>query len=236
LQFEFQSLFIAAEKPRLGLFVTVGAGVTNMILDWLLTAVFPLGITGAACATAISQLVGGVAPLVYFSLPNSSILKFRKTSLDIKALVRTITNGSSELMSNLSMSLVSMLYNFQLIKYAGEDGVSAYGVLMYVSFVFISIFIGFSVGIAPVISYHYGAQNERELKSLLKKSLVIIGITSVFMLILGEGLASPLSKLFVGYDKELYNLTLRGFFIFSFSFLFSGIAIFGSAFFTALNN
>ena len=236
LQFEFQSLFIAAEKPRLGLFVTVGAGVTNMVLDWLLTAVFSFGIVGAALATAISQTVGGIVPLIYFGLPNSSILRLRKAQLDIKALLRTVINGSSELMSNLSMSLVGMLYNFQLMKYAGEDGVSAYGVMMYVSFVFISIFIGFSVGVAPVISYHYGAENTKELKSLLKKSLIIIGVSSVFMLVLGESLAIPLSKIFVGYDKALYDMTLRGFYIFSFSFLFSGIAIYGSAFFTALNN
>lgn len=236
LQFEFQSLFITAEKPRLGLFVTVGAGVTNMVLDWLFTAVFPFGIVGAASATALSQCVGGIVPLIYFALPNSSILKLRKTGFDLKSLSRTVTNGSSELMSNLSMSLVSMLYNFQLMKYAGEDGVSAYGVLMYVSMIFIAIFIGFSVGVAPVISYHYGAENSLELKSLLKKSLIIIGATSALMLILGEVLALPLSHLFVGYDKELYELTLKGFYIYSFSFLFSGIAIYGSSFFTALNN
>lgn len=236
LQFEFQSLFITAEKPRLGLFVTVGAGVTNMVLDWLFTAVFPFGIIGAASATALSQCVGGIVPLIYFALPNSSILKLRKTGFDLKSLSRTVTNGSSELMSNLSMSLVSMLYNFQLMKYAGEDGVSAYGVLMYVSMIFIAIFIGFSVGVAPVISYHYGAENSLELKSLLKKSLIIIGATSALMLILGEVLAIPLSHLFVGYDKELYELTLKGFYIYSFSFLFSGIAIYGSSFFTALNN
>ncbi len=236
LQFEFQSLFIAAEKPKLGLFVTVGAGVTNMVLDWLFTAVFRFGIIGAASATALSQCVGGIVPLLYFSLPNSSILRLRKTGFDLKSLSRTVTNGSSELMSNLSMSLVSMLYNFQLMKYAGEDGVSAYGVLMYVSMIFIAIFIGFSVGVAPVISYHYGAENHKELKSLLKKSIVIIGITSLFMLLLGEVLAMPLSKLFVGYDRNLYELTLRGFYIYSFSFLFSGIAIYSSSFFTALNN
>lgn len=236
LQFEFQSLFITAEKPRLGLFVTVGAGVTNMVLDWLFTAVFPFGIVGAASATALSQCVGGIVPLIYFALPNSSILKLRKTGFDLKSLSRTVTNGSSELMSNLSMSLVSMLYNFQLMKYAGEDGVSAYGVLMYVSMIFIAIFIGFSVGVAPVISYHYGAENSLELKSLLKKSLIIIGATSALMLILGEVLALPLSHLFVGYDKDLYELTLKGFYIYSFSFLFSGIAIYGSSFFTALNN
>lgn len=236
LQFEFQSLFIAAEKPKLGLFATVGSGVANMVLDLLLTAVFPFGIVGAACATAISQCVGGIIPLVYFALPNTSILRLGKAKLDFASLLRTVTNGSSELMSNISMSFVSMLYNFQLLSYAGEDGISAYGVLMYVCFVFISIFVGFSVGISPVISYHYGAQNHDELKNLLKKSLIVIGITSVLMLILGEILAAPLSKLYVGYDIKLYELTLRGFRIYCISFLLSGISIFGSAFFTALNN
>ena len=236
LQFEFQSLFIAAEKPKLGLFATVGSGVANMVLDLLLTAVFPFGIVGAACATAISQCVGGIIPLVYFALPNTSILRLGKAKLDFASLLRTVTNGSSELMSNISMSFVSMLYNFQLLSYAGEDGISAYGVLMYVCFVFISIFVGFSVGISPVISYHYGAQNHDELKNLLKKSLIVIGVTSILMLILGEILAAPLSKLYVGYDIKLYELTLRGFRIYCISFLLSGISIFGSAFFTALNN
>lgn len=236
LQYEFQSFLIAAEKPGLGLAVTVGAGVTNMVLDALFTAVFPWGIKGAAAATAISLAVGGIAPLIYFLIPNSGRLRLTRTHFDGKALLRTCSNGSSELMSNLSMSLVGMLYNVQLMKYAGEDGVAAYGVLMYVSMIFMAIFIGFSVGTAPVISFNYGAQNHKELKGLLKKSLVIIGIVSVMMLVLAELFAKPLSGIFVGYDDELRKITLRGFYIFSFVYLFSGIAIYGSSFFTALNN
>ncbi len=236
LQMEFQSFFITAEKPRLGLVATVVSGVTNMVLDAVFVAVLPWGLAGAAAATALSQVVGGIFPLIYFLSPNSSILRLGKPRWDFKALFRTCTNGSSELMSNLSMSLVSMLYNVQLMRYAGEDGVAAYGVLMYVNLVFLAIFIGYSIGTAPVVGYHYGAGNTGELKSLLKKSCVIIGIVSVVMLFLSEGLAVPLSKLFAGYDPTLYQLSLKGFFIYSFSFLFAGMSIYGSSFFTALNN
>ena len=236
LQMEFQSFFITAEKPQLGLFVTVAAGVTNMVLDALFIAVFKWGLAGAAAATALSQVVGGIVPLVYFFMPNSSLLRLGKYRSNRKALLKTCTNGSSELMSNVSMSLVGMLYNIQLIAYAGENGVAAYGVLMYVNFVFLSAFIGYSIGTAPVISYHYGAENHTELKSLLKKSLVIIGVFSLSMVCLSLLLARPLSVMFVGYDAQLLELTVRGFYFFSFSFLFAGFAIFGSSFFTALNN
>lgn len=236
LQYEFQSFFVAAEKPQLGLYVTVASGVTNMVLDALFVAVFKWGLLGAALATGISQFVGGIIPVIYFFKPNTSLLKLTKTNYDSKAMVKTITNGSSELMSNISMSLVGMLYNIQLLKYAGENGIAAYGVIMYVNMIFLAAFIGYSVGTAPVISYHYGAQNHKELKSLLKKSIVIISIFSISMFLLAEILSYPLSYIFVGYDNELMNMTLKGFLIFSFSFLFAGIAIFGSGFFTALND
>lgn len=236
LQYEFQCLFATAEKPTLGLFVTIAAGLTNMVLDALFVAVLPWGLEGAAAATAISQCVGGIIPLIYFSRPNTSLLKLGKTHMDLKALGKTCTNGSSELMSNISMSIVSMLYNVQLLKYAGEDGIAAYGVLMYVSLVFQAVFIGYSVGTAPVIGYHYGAQNHSELKGLLKKSLMIIASFAIVMFTAAYVLAKPLSQIFVGYDEGLLDLTVRAFSFFSFSFLFSGIAIFGSSFFTALNN
>ncbi len=236
LQFEFQSFFVTAEKPQLGLYVTLAAGISNMVLDALLVAVFPCGLVGAALATAFSQLVGGIIPLVYFARPNDSLLHLTGFYFDGKALLKATTNGSSEFLSNISMSLVSMLYNAQLIAYAGENGVAAYGTMMYVSFAFVSMFIGYSVGTAPLIGYHYGAQNREELHSILHKSLLIVGVTSVGMLVASEVLAAPLSRLFVGYDRELYELTLRGFVIFSFSFIFSGLPIFASSFFTALNN
>ena len=236
LQFEFQSFFVTAEKPQLGLYTTVAAGVTNIVLDALLVAVFQLGLEGAAAATAISQAVGGILPLIYFSRPNSSSLRLVKCRFDGKSLSHACANGSSELLSNVSMSLVSMLYNMQLMRYAGADGVAAYGVLMYVNFVFLSAFIGYSVGTAPIIGYHYGAGNHTELHSLMKKSLVIIGVFSGGMFLAAEALSRPLSMIFVSYDPALLEMTLRGFFIFSFSFLFAGMAIFGSSFFTALNN
>ncbi|MDE5577657.1 MAG: MATE family efflux transporter [Oscillospiraceae bacterium] len=236
LQFEFQSFFSTAEKPRLGLAVTIAAGMANIIGDALLVAVFRFGIVGAAAATALSQAVGGIIPLFYFALPNTSRLKLTKTRLDLGVLAKVCTNGSSELMSNISMSLVNMLYNVQLMKYAGEDGVAAYGTLMYVNLVFLAAFIGYSVGTAPIVSFHYGAEDYAELKSLLKKSCVIISVFAVIMFADAELLARPLAKIFTGYDEGLLSLTVRGFFIFSFTFLFAGFAIFGSAFFTALND
>lgn len=236
LQYEFQSFFITAEKPKLGLAVTVAAGVANMVLDALFVGVLRWGLVGAAAATAISQSVGGIIPLIYFGRPNTSLLRLTRTKFDGRALLKACTNGSSELMSNISMSVVGMLYNIQLMKYAGEDGVAAYGVLMYVNMIFLAAFIGYSVGVAPVIGYHYGAGNHGELKGLLKKSLVLIGIFSVGMVALAEGLARPLALIFVGYDPELLDMTLRGFLVYSFSFLFAGLAIYGSSFFTALGN
>ena len=236
LQFEFQSFFITAERPQMGLVVTVVCGLTNMVLDALFMAAFSWGLVGAASATAISQMLGGVIPILYFCRPNASVLRLTKTKIDGKALLKACTNGSSELMSNVSTSIVSMLYNFQLIKYAGENGIAAYGVLMYVNMIFLAIFIGYSTGIAPVVGYHYGAENHSELKGLLKKSYMIVGIFAVVMFGLAELLARPLSGIFVGYDAELMAMTERAFRIYSISFLFSGIAIYGSSFFTALND
>ncbi len=236
LQYAFQSFFITAEKPDLGLKVTVIAGVSNMVLDALLVAVFPFGIVGAALATASSQCIGGIIPLIYFAKDNPSSLKLTKTKLHAKTLIAASVNGSSELLSNIAMSIVSMLYNVQLLKYAGEDGVAAYGVLMYVNMIFLAVFIGYSMGTAPVVSYHFGADNHEELQSLRKKSLVIITVASVVMLVLAEILARPLGLIFSSYDEALLDMTVRAFFIYSFSFLFSGLGIWSSSFFTALNN
>lgn len=236
LQMEFQSFFVTAEKPQLGLAVTLISGLTNMVLDALFVAVFNFGLTGAAAATALSQAVGGIISFLYFLRPNTSILRLTKTGFNGRSLLKACTNGSSEFMSNVSISLVSMLYNIQLLKYAGENGVAAYGVLMYVSMIFSAAFIGYSIGTAPVIGFNYGAGNDKELKGLLRKSIHIILIFSVCMLIFAECLAMPLSKLFVGYDAELMSLTCRGFRIYSFAFLFMGFAIFSSGFFTALND
>ena len=236
LQYEFQCLFATAGKPKLGLYVTAAAGVTNMVLDYLLVAVFPLGIIGAAAATAFSQLVGGVIPLIYFLRKNSSLLRFTKYKFDGRALFKTCTNGSSEFLSNIAMSVVSMLYNRQLMRYAGEDGVSAYGVLMYIGMIFMAVFVGYSVGVAPIVGYNYGAQNKEQLKNILRKSTVVIFVTAVVMFAASEFLSAPLSRIYVGYDQNLLEITVDAFKIFSFAFLFSGFAIFGSSFFTALND
>ncbi len=236
LQNVFQSFFIAAEKPKLGLKVTVAAGLANMVLDALFIAVFNWGVAGAAIATGLSQCVGGVLPLVYFLRPNSSLLRLSPTRLRLRPILAACGNGSSELMSNISSSVVSMLYNFQLMRLAGEDGVSAYGVLMYVQFIFISIYIGYSIGCAPVVSYHFGAQNHGELKNLLGKSVLLMGCTGVALTALAMALADLLSRLFVGYDAGLFALTSHAFRLFAWSFLLAGFNIYASGFFTALNN
>ena len=236
LQYEFQSFFATAEKPQLGLGVTVAAGLTNIILDALFIAVFKWGLAGAAAATAISQTVGGIIPLIYFSRPNKSLLRLTKTKFDKKALIKACTNGSSELMTNISMSIVNMLYNAQLMKYAGENGVAAYGTIMYVNFIFIAIFLGYSIGSAPIISFHYGAKNDNELKNLFKKSISLIGSWGIMLFVIAQLIAGPLAKLFVGYNADLFLITKHGFQIFCFAFLINGFNIFGSSFFTALNN
>ena len=238
LQLLFQSFFVTAEMPKLGLIVTVSSGVTNMILDAVLVILLPqeYKLAGAAIATAMSQVVGGGIPFLYFARKNKSILRLGRTSLDLRAIVKACTNGSSEFMSNVSMNVVGMLYNNQLMNHAGEDGVAAYGVMMYVSFIFSAAFIGYSIGTAPIIGYHDGAKNHAELHGILVKSLKLIGIFGVVMVALAELLATPLAMLFVGYDAALMELTVSGFRIFALSFIFMGYAIFGSGFFTALND
>lgn len=236
LQNVFQSFLITAEKPHFGLIITVAAGCTNMVLDFLFVGVFKWGIAGAAAATGLSQCVGGIIPLVYFLGKNNSTLRLTKTGFEKKVIIKACTNGSSELMTNISMSLVNILYNFQLMKFAGEDGLAAYGVIMYAGFIFAAAFIGYSIGCAPVIGYNFGAKNHMELKNLFKKSMIIISVTGVAMLLFGEIMAHPLAKVFVGYDAELLALTSRGFKIYSVAYIIWGYNIFGSAFFTALNN
>ncbi|MCM1288372.1 MAG: MATE family efflux transporter [Clostridium sp.] len=236
LQSTFQTFLTTAEKPKLGLVVTVAAGVTNMALDALFIGVFKWGVAGAALATGVSQCVGGIIPLLYFLCPNDSLLRLRRTRLEAGVLLKACANGSSELMSNISTSLVSIVYNFQLLKYAGENGVAAYGVLMYVQFIFIAVFVGYTIGTAPVISYHYGAGNSTELKNMLKKSMILTSAAGVVMLALAQALAVSLAKIFVGYDAVLFDMTTHAFRLFSFSFVAAGVNIFASSFFTALNN
>ena len=236
LQYAFQSFCVTAEKSNLSLTMMVVAGVCNIILDALFVAVFRWGLEGAAAATAIAQTVGAVIPLIYFLRPNPSLLRLGKFHFDGKALWRTCTNGVSELINNLSLSLVSMLYNLQLIRYAGENGIAAYGVIMYVNFVFVSIFIGFAISTAPLIGFNYGADNRAELKNILVKSLTIIALSSAVMTAVALLLAEPLSAIFVSYDQELLKMTIRAFMIYSLSYLLCGFNIFGSSLFTALNN
>lgn len=236
LQNMFQNFLIAAEKPQLGLIVTIAAGVTNMVLDALFIAVLGWGVAGAAAATALGQCVGGLVPFVYFARKNSSRLALVKTKLLGGALLRTCTNGSSELVSNISMSSVGMLYNAQLMKVAGENGVAAYGVILYVNFIFIAIYLGYAYGSAPIVAFNYGAGKKAELQNVLKKSLKLLLGTGIVLLSIGVLFAGVLSGLFVGYDAQLYAMTVRGLRFYAVSFLLSGFNIFGSSFFTALNN
>lgn len=236
LQFEFQTLFPTAEKPKFGFYITVLAGVTNIFLDAIFILVFDWGFVGAAAATALSQCIGGIVPLIYFSRENSSLLRLTKTNFDGQALLQTCTNGISEVMTSISMSIVGMLYNVQLLTYAGENGVAAYGILMYVSLIFQAIFIGYAVGVSPIISFHFGAKNYPELKNLLKRSFILISIFAIFMFIGAEIFAELLAGIFVSYDRDLFEMTVRAFRLYSFSFLLSGFTIFTDAFFTALNN
>ncbi len=236
LQNVFQSFFVTAEKPHLGLAVTIAAGLTNMVLDALFIVGFKMGLAGAALATAFSQTVGGLFPIFYFARKNSSRLKLTRASFNGKILIDTCINGSSELMSNISSSVVTMLYNFQLMRLAGENGVAAYGAIMYVGFIFAAIFFGYAIGSSPVVSFHYGAGNTDELKNLFKKSFSLMLIGGISMAVISFALASPLSRLFVGYDEELFRMTVHGFKIFAISYLICGVNVYGSAFFTALNN
>lgn len=236
LQNVFQSFLVAAEKPKLGLAATVAAGLTNAALDALFIAGFGWETAGAALATGISQCVGGLLPLFYFLSSNADPLRLVRTKWEVRPILRALANGSSELMSNLSTSIVSMVYNFQLMSYIGEDGVSAYGVLMYVQFIFVAIFIGYSIGSAPIVGYHFGRQNRAELKNMLKKGTTLMGMSGILLTALAMLLAAPLAQLFVGYDAGLYELTRHAFMLFSFSFLLAGFNIFVSGYFTALNN
>ena len=236
LQNVFQAFLVTAERPHMGLYVTVAAGVTNMVLDALFIAVFKWGVAGAAIATGLSQCVGGLIPLIYFIRPNKSPLRLKLAALQLPPILQACANGSSELMSNISGSLVSIAYNAQLMKYAGENGVAAYGVLMYVQFIFVAIDVGYAVGCAPIVGYHYGAQNHGELKNMLRKSLFLMSISGVVLTLLAAALAAPLARLFVGYDQALFDMTRHAFRLFSLSFLLAGINIYVSSFFTALNN
>lgn len=236
LQNVFQSFFVTAEKPKLGLAVIITAGVTNMILDLLFVGILGFGLAGAAVATVCGEMIGGLFPVFYFSRKNSSLLRLGKTQFNGRILLQTCVNGSSELMTNLSSSIVNSLYNIQLMKFAGENGVAAYAAIMYVNFIFIAIFLGYSIGSAPIISYHYGAGNHGELKNLYKKSLQLVGSWGILLFILAQLLATPLAKLFVGYDSTLLAMTQTGFHIYSLVYIINGFNIFGSSFFTALSN
>ncbi len=232
----FQSFFITAEKPMIGLLVVVISGLTNIVLDTIFIVVLDSGVEGAALATGISECVGGIIPLIYFIKPNSSHLKLVKTKLELKVLIKACANGSSEMMDNASFSLICILYNFQLIRIAGENGVVAYSVVMNVQFIFMAIFIGYTIGSSPIISYHYGAKNSVELKNMLKKGVILMSISGIIMALLAQVLAYPSAHIFVGYDNELLDMTVHALQIFAISFILSGLNIFLSTFFTALNN
>lgn len=236
LQNVFQSFLVTAERPHFGLYITVGAGVTNMVLDALLVAVIPLEVEGAAIATVISQCVGGILPLVYFARPNTSRLRLTRTHWELRPVLKSAANGSSEFMTNISMSIVTMLYNWQLMRLMGADGVTVFGIIMYVSFIFVALFLGYSMGSAPIVSFHYGAGNQEELRGLFRQSLTIILSMSVGLTLLAIVLAKPLAMIFVSYDPALLSVTTRALAIYAVSYLLTGFNIYASSFFTALND
>lgn len=236
-QYTFQSYLIVAEKPKLALGVVVAAGITNMVLDFLFMAVFGMGIAGAALATGLSQCVAGVIPFVWFlSRKNTSALRFTRTKFEVKPMLQACANGASEMMSSVSASITGILYNLQLMKYAGEDGVAAYGVVMYAAFIFLGVFNGYSQGSSPIMGYHYGAQNHREMKNLLKKSMVILTSAAVVLTAVAVLLARPICSIFVSYDADLLDMTTRAFIICAIPFLFMWFNMYTSSFFTALND
>lgn len=232
----FQSFLVVAEKPKMGLVLTIGAGITNIILDALFIVIFKWGLLGAALATCISQVLGGGIPLLYFCFPNKTALRFGKFVMQMRELFKACTNGSSELVTNISVAFVSILYNYQLVKIAGENGIASYGALMYVSCIFAAVFIGYGIGTAPVISYHYGAENKDEVKNLLKKNMIFAAVSGIVLFLVSEMLSSPVAKIFTGYDDALFEITKRAFVLYSFSYIFAGLNTIASAFFTALNN
>lgn len=236
LQNVFQSFFVAAEKPHMGLGVTVVAGCTNMFLDFLFVGVLKWGVAGAAGATAVSEIIAGIFPLIYFCRKNSSLLRLKWAKPEWRIILKACTNGSSELMTSVSTSVVNMLYNFQLMRFAGENGIAAYGVIMYVNLVFIATYLGYSIGSAPIVGFHYGAGGHSELKNLFQKSLKLIAVWGAVLVCMAFALSSPLAKIFVGYDAELFSITVHGFRLYAVSFFICGVNIYGSAFFTALNN
>ena len=237
LQNMFQSFFVTAEKPHLGFAFTVGAGCTNMVLDVVLVGVLRWGVEGAAVATFLSQIVGGLLPVFYFlDRNNTSRLHLSRTKFHGRVLRNACINGSSELMTNLSMSLVNILYNYQLLRFAGEDGVAAYGVIMYAAFLFVAVFVGYAVGSAPIVSYHYGARNHAELNNLYSKSLRLIGVIAVVMTALSMLVIPYVARIFVGYDAELLALTSHAFRVYALNFFLMGFNVYGSSFFTALGD
>lgn len=236
-QYTFQNYLIVAEKPKLALGVVIAAGVTNMVLDYVLMAVIPMGIAGAALATGLSQCIAGIIPFIWFlSKKNRSALRFTKTKLEIRPMLLACGNGASEMLSSVSGSITGVLYNFQLMKYAGENGVAAYGVVMYAAFIFLGIFNGYSQGSTPIVGYHYGAQNYKEIKSILKRSLIMLGSAAVLLTMSAVLLARSIASVFVGYDVELLNMTAHAFVICAIPFLVMWFNMYTSSFFTALNN
>ena len=236
IQSIFQSFFIVAEKPHLSLQVSILSGIINAVLDFIFMGVMGLGLASAAYATIIGQFVGAVIPFIYFLSKNNSRLRLTKTSFKLETITKSYSNGFSEMVTNISASIVGILFNFQLMNIAGENGVAAYGAIMYVVFFFTAINIGYSMGSAPIVSYNYGANNTLELQNLFKKSLILLGTVGITMTILSEALAVPLVKVFASYDRTLFEVTLHGFRVYVISFLLNGFNMWGSAFFTALNN
>ena len=236
LQVAFQSFLVTAGKPDLSLGFSIFGGAANMVLDWLFIVPLHMGVAGAALATGLGQVIGGVIPLVYFLGKNNSLLSLGRTKWNGWVLLKTCTNGASEMVTNPSTTVVQTLYNIRLMGLVGEAGVAAYGIILYVMFVFTALYYGYAMGAAPLVGFHFGARNRRELKSLFRKSIVLLLGAGVILTALAEAVSGPLTAVFAGYDPDLFALTLRGFRLYALSFLLMGMSVWGSAFFTALSN
>lgn len=235
LQMLFQTFFVTAGKPGLGLGLTLTGGVVNMVLDYVFMGPMQMGVLGAALATGLGQAIMAVAGVVYF-LKVKGNLYFVKPVFRGNILLQSCGNGSSEMVSNLSTAVVTFLFNITMLKLAGEDGVAAITIVLYGQFLFTALYLGFSMGVAPVVSFNYGNQNHAQLKRIYKICIGFILGSSVFILGIALLFSEPIVGIFTGEENHTYELAVEGFFQFSFNYLFAGINIFASALFTSLSN
>lgn len=235
-QMLFQSFFVTAGKPHLGLTLTVLGGVSNIVLDYVFIVLCGFGVSGAALATSIGYSIPGLFGLIYFAVSRKGTLYFVKPVFRWGVLFKCCINGSSEMVNNLAVAVTTFLFNVLMLKYEGEAGVAAITIVLYAQFLMTSAFMGFSSGIAPVVSFNYGSGNVRQLKKIFKISVWVIAVVSAAVFVIAETCSDVVIMVFTPAGSEVFGLTKYGFAIFSFSFLCTGMNIFASALFTAFSN